>query len=95
MKKHYNRLIEPYLKALMKEFPAIAIDGLKGVGKTVSTKRLVSTFFELDRPKDFDQITNIPNVLLSEKPPVLIDEWQRIPAIWDYVRRAVDEGAKP
>jgi len=95
MKKHYNRLVEPYLRALMQEFPAIAIDGLKGVGKTVSTKRLASTFFELDRPKDFDQITNIPDVLLSEKPPILIDEWQRIPAIWDFVRRAVDDGAKP
>ena len=26
---------------------------------------------------------------------MLIDEWQRIPQIWDYVRRAVDNGAKP
>jgi len=28
MKKHYERLIEPYLKSLMREFPAIAVDGL-------------------------------------------------------------------
>ena len=95
MKKYYDRLIEPYLENLMKEFPAVAIDGLKGVGKTVSTKRIAATVFELDRPRDFDQITNIPDILISEPPPVLIDEWQRIPSVWDFVRRAVDDGAEP
>ena len=95
MDKHFDRLIEPYLATLMLEFPAIAIDGLKGVGKTVSTKRLAKTVFELDRPRDFDQITNIPDILSTEAKPILIDEWQRIPAVWDHVRRAVDDGAKP
>jgi len=95
MERQYERLIEPYLKGLMREFPAIAIDGLKGVGKTVSTKRLANTVFELDRPKDFDQIANIPDILSSETGPILIDEWQRVPFVWDYVRRAVDDGAKP
>jgi predicted AAA+ superfamily ATPase len=95
MKKHYDRLIEPYLKSLMKEFPAIAIDGLKGVGKTVSTKRVAATVFELDRPKDYELIVNIPDALVAQPPPVLIDEWQRLPSVWDYVRRAVDDGAKP
>ena len=95
MKKYYDRLIEPYLLSLMGEFPAIAIDGLKGVGKTVSTKRIAASVFELDRPKDYDQIANVPEVLASAVPPVLIDEWQRIPSVWDYIRRAVDEGAKP
>jgi len=95
MKKHYERLIEPYLKSLMQEFPAIAIDGLKGVGKTVSTKRLAATVFELDRPRDYDQVANIPDILSTETAPILIDEWQRIPSVWDYVRRAVDDGALP
>ena len=95
MDKHYDRLIEPYLLNIMKTFPAIALDGLKGVGKTVSTKRIASTVFELDKPKDYDQIINIPDLIVSEKHPVLIDEWQRIPQVWDYIRRAVDDGAKP
>ena len=78
----------------MKEFPAVAIDGLKGIGKTVSAKRIAATAFELDKPKDFDQIMNIPEILVSEPSPVLIDEWQRIPSVWDFVRRSVDEGVK-
>ena len=95
MKTHYDRLIEPYLKKLMEEFPAISIDGLKGVGKTVSTKRIATTVFELDKPRDYDQVANISDILTSLQPPVLIDEWQRIPPVWDYVRRVVDTGAAP
>jgi len=79
----------------MKSFPAIAIDGLKGVGKTVSAKRIASTVFELDKEKDFDQVAHIPGILLSGTPPVLVDEWQRFPPVWDQVRRAVDEDARP
>ena len=26
---------------------------------------------------------------------MLLDEWQRVPEVWDLVRRAVDEGAPP
>lgn len=72
MRKQYERLLEPYLKAMMQEFSAIAIDGLKGVGKTVSTKRLASTVYELDRPRDFDQIANTPSILASETAPTRI-----------------------
>ena len=32
---------------------------------------------------------------LSGKIPVLIDEWQRVPAVWDAVRRSVDQGVAP
>ncbi|MCL2047034.1 MAG: AAA family ATPase, partial [Oscillospiraceae bacterium] len=92
MKQQYERLIEPYLINLMKEFPAIAIDGLKGVGKTVSTKKIASTAYELDKPRDYEIIANIPETLLQVSSPVLIDEWQRVPSVWDFVRRAVDEG---
>jgi predicted AAA+ superfamily ATPase len=91
----YKRLIEPYILDLMTAFPAIAIDGLKGVGKTVSTKRIAKTVFELDRIRDFDRLANSLETLSSAPKPVLIDEWQRIPRVWDYVRRAVDDGAAP
>jgi len=36
-----------------------------------------------------------PARLLEGERPVLIDEWQRLPEVWDLVRRAVDDGAAP
>jgi predicted AAA+ superfamily ATPase len=36
-----------------------------------------------------------PQVVLAGEPPILIDEWQRVPATWDVIRRAVDDGAPP
>jgi predicted AAA+ superfamily ATPase len=95
MARFYERLIEQYLKELMTGFPAIAVDGLKGVGKTVSAKRIAKTVFELDKAMDYDLLLNDPERLSRETPPTLIDEWQRIPRIWDTIRRAVDDGAAP
>ncbi len=36
-----------------------------------------------------------PRAALAGDRPVLVDEWQRVPAVWDAVRRAVDDGAAP
>ena len=36
-----------------------------------------------------------PKRLLIQTRPVLLDEWQRLPSLWDHVRRAVDDGAAP
>ena len=36
-----------------------------------------------------------PPRVLEGEPPVLIDEWQRMPATWDLVRRAVDDAPQP
>ena len=32
-----------------------------------------------------------PRRVVMGEPPILIDEWQRMPFVWDLVRRAVDE----
>ena len=36
-----------------------------------------------------------PGLLRDGPHPVLLDEWQRWPEVWDIVRRAVDDGAVP
>ncbi|MGI8729214.1 MAG: ATP-binding protein [Solirubrobacteraceae bacterium] len=77
----------------MPALPAIAVEGAKAVGKTETCSQRAATIHELDDPgrraiaeADLDR-------LLAASPPVLIDEWQVLPAIWDRVRRAVDAGA--
>jgi predicted AAA+ superfamily ATPase len=36
-----------------------------------------------------------PHSILARPRPLLIDEWQKVPGVWDVVRRAVDEDRSP
>ncbi len=85
------RVVDSELDALLPELPAVALEGAKGVGKTATAARRATTIHALDRPGALDLAIADPFRLLSGPPPVLIDEWQRLPVSWDLVRRAVDE----
>ena len=94
---HYlPRLIDAELATLCAELPAISIDGAKGVGKTESARHQhPEVTFELDDIAHRDLLEADPAALAPAGPKTLIDEWQRLPAVWDLVRRAVDGGAAP
>ncbi|MDR1138158.1 MAG: DUF4143 domain-containing protein, partial [Synergistaceae bacterium] len=81
-------------EGLLLDLPAIAIDGLKGIGKTDSSKSIARSVFELDREQDRLMVFNDMSSLSKATPPVLVDEWQKIPAVWDFIRREVDEQKK-
>jgi predicted AAA+ superfamily ATPase len=88
------RVLDVELDERAAEFAAIAIEGPKGVGKTETARRRANTEFLLDGP--VGQIAKAsPEMVVAGDPPILIDEWQRVPATWDVVRRAVDGGAAP
>lgn len=88
---YVQRVIDAELDGLLPELPAIALEGAKGVGKTATAARRAKTIHALDRPGALDLAIADPYRLLDGPPPVLIDEWQRLPSSWDLVRRAVDE----
>ena len=72
---------------------AVAIEGAKGVGKTSTALQRARTVHRLDDTALLSVARADPAVLVAGDKPVLIDEWQRLPASWDVVRRAVDAGA--
>ncbi|GAB3251785.1 ATP-binding protein [Arthrobacter pigmenti] len=89
---YIERTVDRELDELLPVAPAIALDGPKGVGKTGTARRRVDTTWFLDDPAqrevaraDFD---------LASVPPgsILLDEWQKLPQVWDSVRRQVDAG---
>ncbi|MDX6556672.1 MAG: uncharacterized protein QOD86_2867 [Miltoncostaeaceae bacterium] len=86
-------MIDDELDELVPFLPAIAIEGLKGVGKTATAERRASTTHRLDVPDQAALAAADTARLLEGPPPVLLDEWQRLPEVWDLVRRAVDDGA--
>jgi predicted AAA+ superfamily ATPase len=79
----------------MAEAPAIALEGAKGVGKTETALRRAATAIDLSRQEEAESVHNEPGRLATEPAPLLLDEWQRLPAVWDQVRTLVDRGADP
>ena len=79
------------LDELLGSLAAISLEGPKGVGKTSTAQRRATTVTRLDRPEVAEVVRAQPQRLVEAPPPVLIDEWQRYPASWDLVRRAVDD----
>lgn len=86
-----RRIIDDALDELFPHLAAIALEGAKGVGKTATASQRAKTLLNLSDPglrqalaANFDYVTQVP-------PPVLIDEWQLEPPVWDRVRQAVDD----
>lgn len=92
---YHRRVLDAELDELFGQLPAISIDGPKGVGKTTTAVQRAATTFELDRPEIAEIVSADPRRVTDADRPVLIDEWQRLPFIWDEVRRAVDANPAP
>lgn len=92
---YQRRLIDDDLDDLTEALSAIALEGPKGVGKTRTALQRARTVHRLDIPAELAVAHADPSRLLDGERPILIDEWQRLPAIWDLVRRADDDGARP
>lgn len=90
-----SRVVDAELDALCADVAAIALEGAKGVGKTATAERRCATVQHLDDPAQRQIFQAEPARLLTAAPPVLIDEWQHVPQVWDLVRRAVDAGTQP
>ena len=76
--------IERYLKA----FGAVEIAGTKWCGKTWSALMHGASVSYVDESLDLARAD--PSMMLMGDRPHVIDEWQRVPAIWDCVRHEVD-----
>lgn len=94
MSDYSPRVIDAELD-LLARLPAVLIDGPKAVGKTRTALRRAETVWRLDRPAELAVIEAEPDLIAQDRPPVLIDEWHRFPAVWDAVRRAVDDDPSP
>ena len=76
--------IERYLKA----FGAVEIAGTKWCGKTWSALMHGASVSYVDENLDLARAD--PSMMLMGDRPHVIDEWKRVPAIWDCVRHEVD-----
>lgn len=88
--EYRHRIVDAELDDLFGEVGAIALDGAKGVGKTTTAEQRVLGLARLDSASVRESIAADPELILGRPRPLLIDEWQKVPEVWDVVRRAVD-----
>lgn len=98
MENYKHRIMDSLLKKKLQAKGAILIEGPKWCGKTTTAEEIAASKVMLART---DVKNNFKNLLeidieaaLSGKPPMLIDEWQTVPKLWDAVRYTVDHRRK-
>lgn len=90
-----RRVVDDELDALFGSLAAVSIEGAKAVGKTATALQRARTVYRLDDDDQRSLIEADRTRLLEGERPILIDEWQRLPAAWDVVRREVDKPRTP
>ncbi len=99
MKKYIPRVVDSKLKFKLKTFGAVNIIGPKWCGKTRTAEEMCNRFLYFQSIPDKDALISTasvnPKALLNGERPMLIDEWQDAPNIWDAVRFECDHSNGP
>ena len=90
------RIADLELRFCLAAAGAVVIEGPKACGKTLMAKQLAASTVLLDVDNAARQALAVdPALVLAGERPRLLDEWQVEPALWNLVRRAVDEVQGP
>lgn len=97
MKSYRPRIADKELQRKLAGIGAVLIEGPKWCGKTTTAEQQAATIVYMDDPANMDQNLRMadmnPSALLNGKSPILIDEWQIAPKLWDAIRFTVDHRA--
>ncbi|MDR1213283.1 MAG: DUF4143 domain-containing protein [Propionibacteriaceae bacterium] len=90
------RVADGILDAHLGVMGAVLIEGVKGCGKTETARQRASSEVLLETDVNAERRAWLdPRLILDGATPRLLDEWQRVPRVWDAVRRAVDDRRRP
>jgi predicted AAA+ superfamily ATPase len=86
------RIADVELEQRLGYIGAVLIDGPKACGKTATASRHAQTVIRLDEDQAARTWVRLaPERLFDGPTPILFDEWQVEPTIWNKVRRQVDD----
>lgn len=87
------RTVDSLIAERLKIAGAIVLEGPRACGKTRTGLESSNTAYFLDTRQTRALIEVAPDLVLQGDPPILLDEWQLDPQLWNEVRRAVDAAA--
>ncbi|MCL2752356.1 MAG: DUF4143 domain-containing protein [Firmicutes bacterium] len=94
-RRYLERLIEQTISDKLESKGCVAIEGPKWCGKSTTAKRFARTVVELQKKRVYEQYRALADLdeknLLKGEKPLMFDEWQKIPDLWDYIRADIDE----
>lgn len=92
MATYLPRIADVELEQRLGYIGAVLIDGPKACGKTATASRHAQTVVRLDEDQTARTWVRLaPERLFDGPTPILFDEWQVEPTIWNKVRRQVDD----
>mgnify|MGYP004465233187 FL=1 len=94
MKNYKRRILDTLLKKKLQAKGAVLIEGPKWCGKTTTAEEIAASKIMLAKPDIKDHFKSLLEIdsdaALAGETPMLIDEWQTVPKLWDAVRYTVD-----
>lgn len=98
MDDYKHRIMDGLLRKKLSAKGAVLIEGPKWCGKTTTAEEIAASKVMLARTdvkNNFKSLLEIDTeAALSGTTPMLIDEWQTVPKLWDAVRYTVDHRRK-
>ncbi len=92
--KGKKRVLAEKIEALLQMFPAVAIIGSRQCGKSTLVQTLLPDwkYYDLERPDDFQLISNDPLGFFNrQRDRVIIDEAQQFPELFQVLRSVIDQ----
>lgn len=98
MEGYKHRIMDGLLAKKLQAKGAVLIEGPKWCGKTTTAEEVAASKVLLARADVKEHFNNLlaidADTALSGDAPMLIDEWQTVPKLWDAVRYTVDHRRK-
>ncbi len=98
MEEYRHRIIDSLLVKKLQTKGAVLIEGPKWCGKTTTAEEIATSKIMLAKTDVKEHFSNMLEIdtdaALSGDTPMLIDEWQTVPKLWDAVRYTVDQRRK-
>ncbi len=94
--RYLPRIVDSELSDRLRGAGAVIIEGPRACGKTSTARQRAASEALLDTDENARRMVDAdPAAALAGETPRLFDEWQLAPSIWNHVRRAVDDRARP